>query len=472
MSIVASVHWRRLLRCRMVSVNSSALLTLPRFTSSAVSVPVSVPAFSAERNAFLFGDNPRSFRSLKLNEQLCIGLEATGKETATVIQASAFDLILERKNVVVSAETGTGKTFAYLLPLLHMMLEDPSTSEGIHPVAVIVVPNKELGNQVYEMGHELLTKFPGNTGGRSIIGASWNLENEGDVFNQRRPSPGILICTPRYLSKQVKGPHILDERLFESIKHIVLDEADLLLEGDFVKQIEQIMETFKNLRRRHMREGNVKVHEDTLQKILSAATIPTNGAKSIRNYLEYNFGHLTEVTNESVHKHHPRISQTFIDVTKEDTPDMIAPIRPIAYVDSIVEAIYDFAAETNNASSGESRPMFTKFEMSIGDKASAAPPTPSSSDIDLPLTIVFVNTARHAVELTEALQGRHVPCGQYHKLLRSSEKTDALEKFKKGELPVLVATDVAARLLLLLLLLIIMIAYDYPSLMFDTYNII
>lgn len=105
-------------------------------------------SFSKQRSDFLFGEAPRSFRSLGLNAQLCAGLEDTGKEEATIIQALTFAPVVAGKNIVISAETGTGKTLAYLCPLLHRIL-DPERPIGSkrYPVAVIMVPNKELGLQ-------------------------------------------------------------------------------------------------------------------------------------------------------------------------------------------------------------------------------------------------------------------------------------------------------------------------------------
>ena len=59
---------------------------------------------------------------------------------------------------------------------------------------------------------------------------------------------------------------------------------------------------------------NLQVHEDPVQKILSAATLPTSGKKSIAKYVEHSFGNLMRITNENVHKHHPRIKQKFVEV--------------------------------------------------------------------------------------------------------------------------------------------------------------
>ena len=109
---------------------------------------MSEPRFSKQGSNFLFGEFPQSFRSLGLNEQICDGLEKAGKVDATVIQALTFAPIMAGKNVVINAETGTGKTLAYLCPLLHQVLDQERSIGGRrYPVAVIMIPNKELGLQ-------------------------------------------------------------------------------------------------------------------------------------------------------------------------------------------------------------------------------------------------------------------------------------------------------------------------------------
>lgn len=130
--------------CHLNSYRICRRVLLHRTPSASV---VTSPSFSAERHSFLFGESPKTFRSLNLDEGLCAGLEATEKSIATVIQASAFEPILAGKNVTLAAETGTGKTLAFMLPLLHMMLSRRDASGGTYPVAIVMVPNKELGNQ-------------------------------------------------------------------------------------------------------------------------------------------------------------------------------------------------------------------------------------------------------------------------------------------------------------------------------------
>lgn len=103
---------------------------------------------------FLFGPSPQLFRSLGLDERICRALASTGKEAATIIQAGSFAPIIGGQDVLLTAETGTGKTLAYLCPLFQVMLayQNKGTDEhrsvsSKYPAAVVLVPNKELGCQ-------------------------------------------------------------------------------------------------------------------------------------------------------------------------------------------------------------------------------------------------------------------------------------------------------------------------------------
>ncbi len=82
-----------------------------------------------------------------------------------------------------------------------------------------------------------------------------------------------------------RGPHILDEELFRSIRHFVLDEADMLLEGSYVADVEKILNALKVTRRVMIKNKEVKVHESVVQHILSAATLPTYGERSMEKYI-------------------------------------------------------------------------------------------------------------------------------------------------------------------------------------------
>jgi ATP-dependent helicase YprA (DUF1998 family) len=123
-----------------------------------------------DRDTFLFGEKV-SFSSCGIGAELTSALEATGKFNPTSIQAKTFTAIATGQDVIVGAETGSGKTLSYLLPILQRLLDEEkeeteidetvvSMYEGSYPSAIIMVPNKELCAQVYRMANELTSNMP------------------------------------------------------------------------------------------------------------------------------------------------------------------------------------------------------------------------------------------------------------------------------------------------------------------------
>ena len=102
-----------------------------------------------------------------MTTELADALQASGKKLPTIIQKKCYGAILSGQNVIVGAETGSGKTLAYLLPIIDQLLRkklerDPTEDAPIrsYPAAIIVVPNKELCNQVHRMALEVMTHLP------------------------------------------------------------------------------------------------------------------------------------------------------------------------------------------------------------------------------------------------------------------------------------------------------------------------
>ncbi len=96
------------------------------------------------------------FTDLGLDQRILDGIDAMGYETATPVQQQVMVPILEGKDIIASAQTGTGKTAAFLLPLIHRLLTE---SHAVHDInAMIIVPTRELAIQIAE-GLEGLSYF-------------------------------------------------------------------------------------------------------------------------------------------------------------------------------------------------------------------------------------------------------------------------------------------------------------------------
>jgi len=168
-----------------------------------------------------------SFDELGLDEQLKRALRKKGIAKATPIQQEAIPLILEGKDVVAKAKTGSGKTFAYLLPLLHDLLK--LSSEGRirkpAPNAFILVPTRELCQQVYNEASSLLEFC---TSKLKVVQVTASMSDK-DITVALSGPPNILVSTPACVATCISKGIMRGSSIKESLSMMILDEADLLL---------------------------------------------------------------------------------------------------------------------------------------------------------------------------------------------------------------------------------------------------
>ncbi|PUZ37214.1 hypothetical protein GQ55_9G100900 [Panicum hallii var. hallii] len=168
-----------------------------------------------------------SFDELGLDEQLKRALRKKGIAKATPIQLEAIPLILEGKDVVAKAKTGSGKTFAYLLPLLHDLLK--LSLEGRirkpAPNAFILVPTRELCQQVYNEASSLLEFC---TSKLKVVQVTASMSDK-DITVALSGPPNILVSTPACVATCISKGIMRGSSIKESLSMMILDEADLLL---------------------------------------------------------------------------------------------------------------------------------------------------------------------------------------------------------------------------------------------------
>jgi len=173
-------------------------------------------------------DNPVNFSSLKLAEPLLRALEAVGYETPTPIQASTIPLLLEGRDVLGQAQTGTGKTAAFALPLLSNI--DLSLME---PQVLVLAPTRELAIQVAEAFHtyaEFMKEFH--------VLPIYGGQDYGVQIRMLKRGVHVVVGTPgRVMDHMRKGTLNLD-----TLKCLVLDEADEMLRMGFIDDVEWILE--------------------------------------------------------------------------------------------------------------------------------------------------------------------------------------------------------------------------------------
>jgi len=173
-----------------------------------------------------------SFETLGLSAELLLAVSEKGYSEPTPIQQQAIPLILEGRDLMGGAQTGTGKTAGFTLPLLQRLIDNPHTSKGRRPVrALILTPTRELAAQVHESvqtyGRHLQLKSAVIFGGVSINPQKQKLIKGVD----------IVVATPGRLLDHVNQRSID----LSKIDILVLDEADRMLDMGFIHDIRKVL---------------------------------------------------------------------------------------------------------------------------------------------------------------------------------------------------------------------------------------
>ena len=199
------------------------------------------------------------FNKLSLNKELENGLEMMGFENATPIQEKTIPIILNGNDLIACAQTGTGKTAAFVLPILSILSEKKQNNKV---KALIITPTRELAKQI-DMQIEGFSYFT-NTSSYPIYGGGTGPEFE----NQKQAlinGTEIIICTPGRLLAHLKFDYF-DTNF---INHLILDEADRMLDMGFYDDIIKIVNKLPKKR----------------QTLLFSATMPKAIRKLAKNIL-------------------------------------------------------------------------------------------------------------------------------------------------------------------------------------------
>ena len=306
-----------------------------------------------------------SFSHLGLSEKVLAAVAATGYTTPTPIQEQAIPHVLARRDVLGIAQTGTGKTAAFVLPMLTML--EKGRARARMPRTLILEPTRELAAQVkenfdkYGAGQKLNVAL-------LIGGVSF-----GDQDTKLTRGVDVLIATPgRLLDHTERGGLLLT-----GVELLVIDEADRMLDMGFIPDIERIC----------------KMIPFTRQTLFFTATMPPE----IR-----------------------RITETFLH-----NPEKIEVSKPATTAVGV-----------------------SQFQVAVGREAHEKRETLRRllhNATDLKNAIIFCNRKREVALLYKSLQKHGFSVGALHGDMEQSARTAALDQFRKGEIPLLVASDVAAR---------------------------
>jgi len=172
-----------------------------------------------------------NFSEFGLNADLIEGIAATGYETATPIQEQVIPKILAGRDIIASAQTGTGKTAAFLLPIIHRLLQQSNHGQVN---ALVIVPTRELAIQIaqnmegfsYFTSISSIAVYGGNDG--------MNFATEKKALSQ---GADVVICNPGRLIAHLNMGYVK----FEGLQFLVLDEADRMLDMGFYDDIMKII---------------------------------------------------------------------------------------------------------------------------------------------------------------------------------------------------------------------------------------
>lgn len=174
-----------------------------------------------------------TFADFNLNAGLMDGLEAMGFKEPSPIQEQSIPIVLEKRDLIACAQTGTGKTAAFLLPLLHLLTESADRKEGkIH--ALILSPTRELAQQI-DQAMEGFSYFT-SVSNLAIYGGG-----DGSGFEREKMAltrgTDVLVATPGKMLQHLRMGYVD----LSQLQFLILDEADRMLDMGFVDDIRQII---------------------------------------------------------------------------------------------------------------------------------------------------------------------------------------------------------------------------------------
>jgi ATP-dependent RNA helicase RhlE len=300
------------------------------------------------------------FSDFGLHPDLLRGVESLGFEQPTPIQQDAIPPALAGQDVLACAMTGSGKTAAFLLPILQRLLDKPRGTTRV----LVLAPTRELAAQIVEH-MQAFAQFTGVKGAAVFGGVAM-----GPQEKAFRKGVDVLVATPGRLLDHFQN----DYAKLEGLEVLVLDEADRMLDMGFLPDVRRVLQ--------HLPRPE--------QTLFFSATLP------------------------------PPIVELSEEMLRE--PARLNVERKAAPATGITQAVYPVPEEL--------KPYLLVELLRRGD---------------IKNVLVFTRTKHRANRLAEFLDQHRVSCDRIHGNRSQAQRTDALSRFKNGDLQVLVATDIAAR---------------------------
>ncbi|MBB2484245.1 DEAD/DEAH box helicase [Mitsuaria sp. WAJ17] len=310
---------------------------------------------------------PARFDTLPLDAKLLRAVADQGYATMTPIQAKAIPVVLAGRDVMGAAQTGTGKTAAFSIPLLQRMLrhENASASPARHPVrALCLAPTRELADQVANN-----VKAYAKHSQLRVACVFGGIDIKPQMEELRR-GVEVLIATPGRLLDHIEAK----TAVLNQVEYVVLDEADRMLDIGFLPDLQRILSYLPKQR----------------QTLLFSATFSPEIKRLAQSYLQ--------------------------------NPELIEVARPNATASTVEQRFY-----------------------SVEDDDKRRTICQILRQREIKQAIVFVNSKLGAARLARSFERDGLRTAALHGDKSQDERLKSLDAFKRGEVDLLVATDVAAR---------------------------
>jgi len=306
-----------------------------------------------------------TFKELGIIEPILKSIEIAGYTRPTPIQEQAIPILLNRKDLLGCAQTGTGKTAAFTIPIIQHIYNNQQNQKGKRKIkALIVTPTRELAIQI----NDNITAYAKFTGLKNTV--VFGGVKQGGQTDSLRRGADILVATPGRLLDLISQGFIT----LRDIQFFVLDEADQMLDMGFIHDIKKLIAKLPAKR----------------QSLFFSATMPKSIVELSSNIL----GSYEKVTIKPKQATAEKVEQAIYFVSKPNKPKLLIHL-----------------IEKN----------------------------PEAS------VLVFSRTKHGADKIVRVLSKAHIKSAAIHGNKSQGARQRALGNFKKGELNILVATDIAAR---------------------------
>jgi len=349
-------------------------------------------------------DAPPTFAELGLPKSLCAALEAVGFEEPSLPQRAAIPALLAGDNVALQSHTGSGKTMAYLLPVIARIIEEenlPASERSSEVRCLVVVPSQELAMQIVRQVERVLGEFGKSITQQCIGGA--NVRRQEEAI--RRKKPLVVVGTPGRLAELSRNGILRTH----GVRCLVIDEADDLLASNFRRDMARICD--------HTGKGVLGGR----QTVVVSATLRR---ETLQQY-EYMAPNMKQIS----------AGQFMERASVEASADGGVGIAGAG----------DGAEIERSPSSAALPPNLEHYSVTAEARHKVDRLRSAIHATGAERALVFLNFGHRLVDVRDKLATRGMACGVLHGGMNKMERAAELAAFRRGDFRALLVSDLAAR---------------------------